>query len=170
MATNDYRGEANKTFHLYGKEHSTVWSIYLMQGQFNDMCAVSRRQAILTDYSDEILAIYETVAESTQANIPPPSEWDNASTEEFVHTVVLQVLSHSISDNDDFFQHGCDRWSVSLSFTCGNADSFWWFTGDVDSKHPPCSPGFEFDIRQTMDNFTSISTQVSPNCQSSWHQ
>ncbi len=24
MATNDYRGEANKTFHLYGKEHSTV--------------------------------------------------------------------------------------------------------------------------------------------------
>ncbi len=80
-----------------------------MQGQFNDMCAVSRRQAILTDYSDEILAIYETVAESTQANIPPPSEWDDASTEEFVRTVVLQVLSHSISDDDDFFQHGCDR-------------------------------------------------------------
>lgn len=31
----------------------------------------ARRQAILTDYSDDILAVYETVEESTQANIPP---------------------------------------------------------------------------------------------------
>lgn len=68
-----------------------------------------RRQAILDDYSEEITAIYKTVEESTQANIPPPLEWDDISTKEFVRTVVFQVLSHSISEDEDLFQHGCDR-------------------------------------------------------------
>ncbi|KAK0216122.1 hypothetical protein IW262DRAFT_1449678 [Armillaria fumosa] len=98
----------------------------------------ARRQAILTDYSDEILAVYETVEESTQANIPPPSEWDDASTEEFVRTVVLQVLSHSISDNDDFFQHGCD----SLQAT--------WIRNTLLRA---LQDSAQFDIRQTTDNF-----------------
>ncbi|KAK0447907.1 uncharacterized protein EV420DRAFT_1713021 [Desarmillaria tabescens] len=98
----------------------------------------ARRQATLTDYSDEILAVYETVAESTQANIPPPPEWDDASTKEFVRTVVLQVLSHSISDNDDFFQHGCD----SLQAT--------WIRNTLLRA---LQDSAEFDIRQTTDNF-----------------
>ncbi|PBK96038.1 acetyl-CoA synthetase-like protein [Armillaria gallica] len=98
----------------------------------------ARRQAILTDHSDEILAIYETVAESTQANIPSPLEWDDASTEEFVRTVVLQVLLHSISDNDDFFQHGCD----SLQAT--------WIRNTLLRA---LQDSAEFDIRQTTDNF-----------------
>ncbi|SJL11225.1 uncharacterized protein ARMOST_14628 [Armillaria ostoyae] len=115
--SHDHRGKANKAVHLYGQEYSTV---------------------ILTDYSDEILVVYETVEESTQANIPPPSEWDDASTEEFVRTVVLQVLSHSISDNDDFFQHGCD----SLQAT--------WIRNTLLRA---LQDSAEFDIRQTTDNF-----------------
>ncbi|KAK0480581.1 hypothetical protein IW261DRAFT_1473414 [Armillaria novae-zelandiae] len=98
----------------------------------------ARRQAILTDYSDEILAAYETVAESTQANIPPPSQWDDVSTEEFVRNVVLQVLARSISDDDDFFQHGCD----SLQAT--------WIRNTLLRA---LQDSTEFDIRQTTDNF-----------------
>ncbi len=49
------------------------------------------RQAILDDYSEEIIAVYKTVEESTQADIPPPLDWDDISTKEFVRTVVFQV-------------------------------------------------------------------------------
>lgn len=69
---------------------------------------------------------------------PPPSEWDDTSTEEFVRTVILQVLSHSISDNDDFFQHGCD----SLQAT--------WIRNTLLRA---LQDSAEFDIRQTTDNF-----------------
>ncbi|KAK0491291.1 hypothetical protein IW261DRAFT_1547429 [Armillaria novae-zelandiae] len=51
----------------------------------------ARRQAILDDYSEEILAVYKTVEEGTQASIPPPLDWDDISTKEFVRTVVSQA-------------------------------------------------------------------------------
>ncbi len=70
---------------------------------------IGRRQVILEDYSEEISDLYKSVEESTQTGILLPLEWDPESTKDFVRTIVLQVLSHSILDDDDLFQHGCDR-------------------------------------------------------------
>ncbi|PBL02838.1 acetyl-CoA synthetase-like protein [Armillaria gallica] len=106
----------------------------------------ARRQAILDDYSEEITAIYKTVEESTQANIPPPLEWDDISTKEFVRTVVFQVLSHSISEDEDLFQHGCD----SLQAT--------WIRNTLLRALRDTA---EFDTRQTTDNFVYSHPSIS---------
>ncbi|KAK0461852.1 uncharacterized protein EV420DRAFT_1665230 [Desarmillaria tabescens] len=105
----------------------------------------ARRQAILDDYSEEITAVYKTVEESTQANIPPPLEWDDISTKEFVRTVVFQVLSHSISEDDDLFQHGCDRLATWIRNTLLRA----------------LRDTAEFDTRRTTDNFVYSHPSIS---------
>lgn len=69
----------------------------------------ARRQAILSDYKDEIEELYETVDESTNLSIPPPEEWDIVSATNFVRTVVSKVLVHQIGDSADLFENGCDR-------------------------------------------------------------
>ncbi|OBZ79958.1 L-aminoadipate-semialdehyde dehydrogenase large subunit [Grifola frondosa] len=51
----------------------------------------ARRQAIINDYEGEIDALYDAVAETTQADIAPPSAWSKDETLAFVRTV-----------------HGCD--------------------------------------------------------------
>ncbi|KAF5371569.1 hypothetical protein D9758_003563 [Tetrapyrgos nigripes] len=68
----------------------------------------ARRQAILDDYAQEINEMYRTVEESTQSSIPAPQEWSIGSAQEFVRVVVQKVLQKNISDQDDFFEHGCD--------------------------------------------------------------
>lgn len=74
---------------------------------------ISSRQAILNHYQQEIETTYQAVEETTQSNIPAPSEWSSMTTKDFVHAVVAQVLSpHKVQDFDDIFQHGCDRYSI----------------------------------------------------------
>lgn len=74
-----------------------------------------RRQAIISEYEEEINAIYTAVEESTQADeVAPPSTWDVLSTLEFIRTVVGRVVKASLEDADDMFQKGCDRY-VSTS-------------------------------------------------------
>ncbi|KIJ41947.1 hypothetical protein M422DRAFT_229444 [Sphaerobolus stellatus SS14] len=68
----------------------------------------ARRQVIINDYNEEIEALYASVEASTQANIPPPEEWNIVSTTDFVRTIVNKVLVHKVKDNDDIFNHGCD--------------------------------------------------------------
>ncbi|KAG7091792.1 putative NRPS-like protein biosynthetic cluster [Marasmius oreades] len=68
----------------------------------------ARRQAILHDYDEEISKIYETVSETTQSEISPPTSWNLGSTTSFVRAVVASVLTHAVKDEDDLFQHGCD--------------------------------------------------------------
>lgn len=68
-----------------------------------------RRHAIIKDYSPEIDALYANVAESTQASIPSPGEWNMEETVSFIRTVVNNVLEHPIQDPQDIFEHGCDR-------------------------------------------------------------
>ncbi len=70
---------------------------------------VPRRQATLNDYSAELETLYKTVEDSTQGGILPPLEWDGTSALEFVRNVVLQTLPRPVLDNQDLFQHGCDR-------------------------------------------------------------
>ncbi|KAJ3528018.1 hypothetical protein NM688_g8049 [Phlebia brevispora] len=69
--------------------------------------ATARRQAVLRDYEDEIEALYRAV-DSTSSKIPPPSEWDEDGTREFIRTVVTTVLRRHVEDGADIFRFGCD--------------------------------------------------------------
>lgn len=71
--------------------------------------STARRQAIINNYAEEIITLYDVVADSTQSNIPPPIEWDLIATLDFVRSVVNRVLYQGVKDSEDIFQHGCDR-------------------------------------------------------------
>ncbi|PBK97000.1 acetyl-CoA synthetase-like protein [Armillaria gallica] len=106
----------------------------------------ARRQVILEDYSEEISDLYKSVEESTQTGISLPLEWDPESTKDFVRTIVLQVLSHSILDDDDLFQHGCD----SLQAT--------WIR---NSLLRALRDTVQIDTRQTTENFVYAYPTIS---------
>ncbi|KIM78762.1 hypothetical protein PILCRDRAFT_10982 [Piloderma croceum F 1598] len=67
-----------------------------------------RRQAILNDYKTEIEALYATVDETAQPQVPLPPNWSDSNALEFVRATVSNVMNQDIEDEDDFFQHGCD--------------------------------------------------------------
>ncbi|KAF5350345.1 hypothetical protein D9758_012816 [Tetrapyrgos nigripes] len=67
-----------------------------------------RRQAVLSDYEEEIETLYSSMEASIQANAPLPSAWDSDSIGEFVSSVVLGVLNRSVNKSADLFEQGCD--------------------------------------------------------------
>ncbi|KAJ8092337.1 putative NRPS-like protein biosynthetic cluster [Marasmius tenuissimus] len=67
-----------------------------------------KRQAILRDYAEEIAGLYDAVSETTQINVPAPTSWDIGTTKSFVRVVIATILTHSVRDDDDLFQYGCD--------------------------------------------------------------
>jgi hypothetical protein len=69
-----------------------------------------RRPAIINEYQPEIEVLYATVEETTQAHLPPPTSWNLTDSLDFVRSVINEVMAHSISDADDLFQNGCDRY------------------------------------------------------------
>jgi hypothetical protein len=69
-----------------------------------------RRQITLDLYTVEIEAMYSSVEESTQSDIIAPMEWTLELARDFVRKVVHSVLNTPVTDEDDFFQHGCDRY------------------------------------------------------------
>ena len=69
-----------------------------------------RRPAIIKEYEPEIEALYATVDETTQAHLPPPRSWNLPNTLDFVRFVVNGVMARAVSDTDDLFQKGCDRY------------------------------------------------------------
>jgi hypothetical protein len=71
-----------------------------------------RRQAIVKDYEPEIEALYKSVEESSQGEIIAPTEWNPESTLEFMRKTVQTVLNNSLTDDDDFFRYGCDRYGI----------------------------------------------------------
>lgn len=71
-----------------------------------------RRQATLQEYNDEIESLYASVEDSTQADITAPLEWTPALTRDFIRKVVHSVLTEHVRDQDDLFQHGCDRYAM----------------------------------------------------------
>ncbi|THU84226.1 acetyl-CoA synthetase-like protein [Dendrothele bispora CBS 962.96] len=69
----------------------------------------TRNNAIVKEYASEIEAIYNSLEESTQSNIPAPAQWDLESSTVFVRTVVKKVLAiEDIEDEEDVFQRGGD--------------------------------------------------------------
>ncbi|EIN05406.1 acetyl-CoA synthetase-like protein [Punctularia strigosozonata HHB-11173 SS5] len=70
--------------------------------------ATARRHAIIKDYEPEIEALYKSVEESAQGDIPLPAEWNATTAKEFVRKMVQGVLEQELNDDDDFFEYGCD--------------------------------------------------------------
>lgn len=68
-----------------------------------------RRGAVLKDYEEEINALYAAVDASMQVNIPYPTQWRVYEATEFARSCVHEIMGCKLSDDDDIFQHGCDR-------------------------------------------------------------
>lgn len=69
----------------------------------------ARRQAVIAQYDPEIDALYDAVDETTQAVKHFPNEWTKQTSLEFARNLVGSVLKHPVGDDDDIFQHSCDR-------------------------------------------------------------
>ena len=69
----------------------------------------ARRQSVIADYDAEIKALYAAVAETTQEIISAPGEWSPTQTLDFIRKTVASVLTTTVDDDADIFQHGCDR-------------------------------------------------------------
>ncbi|EGN97840.1 hypothetical protein SERLA73DRAFT_109083 [Serpula lacrymans var. lacrymans S7.3] len=67
-----------------------------------------RRAFIIDEYEPEIEALYEAVAESTRADIPPPSAGDLSSILDFVRTIITKTLGKLVDDDVNIFEHGAD--------------------------------------------------------------
>lgn len=78
----------------------------------------ARRQAVINQYEPEIDALYDAVEETTQAVKYFPSEWTEQNSVAFARNLVDSVLQRPVQDDDDIFQHGCDRSDLS-SFDWG---------------------------------------------------
>lgn len=72
-----------------------------------------RRLPTINAYAAEIDKLYNTVEETTRADINTPVSWNLSNTLEFVRTVVLNVLKKLIDDEDDIYECGCDRYVVT---------------------------------------------------------
>jgi len=70
--------------------------------------STARRQAIISDYQEEIDALYDTVQETTHSDIATPSKWNLASTTQFVRLVVSKTMRQPVNDDDNLFEHACD--------------------------------------------------------------
>ena len=68
-----------------------------------------RRQAVIAEYEPEIDALYEAVDETAQVVRCFPKEWTEQTSLEFARTLVGNVLKVPVGDDDDIFQHSCDR-------------------------------------------------------------
>ena len=71
-----------------------------------------RRHVIVKTYEDEIESLYQT-SDQALLDIEAPSSWTYDNVLNFVRTIVSAVLVGEITDDDDIFQHGCDRWVLS---------------------------------------------------------
>ena len=70
----------------------------------------ARRQAILSDYAVEIERGYKAIEEPSVTEIPIPTSYSMQECLVFVRKTTSEVFSTQLGDNDDFFQHGCNRY------------------------------------------------------------
>ncbi|CCM01516.1 uncharacterized protein FIBRA_03572 [Fibroporia radiculosa] len=68
----------------------------------------SRRAIILSQYAEEIDALYDSVDDTMQKDVSPPASWDLESIAEFVERTINGVLRVSVTRDADIFVHGCD--------------------------------------------------------------
>ena len=98
-----------------------------------------RRHVIIKTYEAEINALYDAVDQSTQKDIDAPTSWEYEETLDFIRTVILSVLGHSVADDDDIFQHGCDRYAVLVpgfsAFFGRSHGDLYQFASDMDPQY-----------------------------------
>ncbi|KAH8078749.1 acetyl-CoA synthetase-like protein [Cristinia sonorae] len=97
----------------YAPQHSRIFKEMILVASpskpFEFTAKLSmKRQTILGKYEEEIEALYARVDATTQAELAPPSSWDEDSTLAFVRTVVNKVLKKPAGDSVDIFHQGCD--------------------------------------------------------------
>ncbi|KAJ3539483.1 hypothetical protein NM688_g6353 [Phlebia brevispora] len=63
----------------------------------------TRRQAIISDYAEEIDALYTSAKEKASSDIPPPSSWDHDAVLIYLRQLVHSVLNRHIDDGGDMF-------------------------------------------------------------------
>ena len=73
----------------------------------------ARRKAVIKDYQPEIDALYEQVDKLAETDGPMIQNWDYDTALDVVRKVVSGVLEKTLNDDDELFQHGCDRFVVS---------------------------------------------------------
>ncbi|OBZ76703.1 Linear gramicidin synthase subunit D [Grifola frondosa] len=67
-----------------------------------------RRQVIIAEYDKEIDALYDAVEQTSQRDVSGPPSWEHADVLEFVRKAVTNVMGHTVADDADIFQYGCD--------------------------------------------------------------
>ena len=75
----------------------------------------ARRQVAIREYEPEIDALYERVDETAQAVKHFPNEWTEHTSLEFARNLIGNVLKVRVRDDDDIFQHSCDRSGLRVS-------------------------------------------------------
>jgi hypothetical protein len=67
------------------------------------------RKAIITDYKTEIEELYQTVEDTSVKGLDSrPPTWSLEESTAYVRTVVHNVMTTTLGDDDDLFEHGCD--------------------------------------------------------------
>ncbi|KAH9937867.1 acetyl-CoA synthetase-like protein [Epithele typhae] len=68
-----------------------------------------KRNECIADYAAEIQEAYIRIEQSFLVEVSPPSVWTSGPVREFVAMVVRRTMCNAtLSEEDDFFQHGCD--------------------------------------------------------------
>ena len=93
----------------------------------------ARRQVVIAEYEPEIDALYDAVNETTQAVKTFPDEWTEQSSLEFARNLIGNVLKVPVKDDDDIFQHGCDRFRA---FVPDFDPSFWLTYTQLACRQP----------------------------------
>ncbi|KAI1791167.1 acetyl-CoA synthetase-like protein [Ganoderma leucocontextum] len=97
----------------YAPQHSRIFKEMILVThpskpfQFNAK-GLPRRGVVLTEYSDDIEALYQEVESSAQGEFASPTVWDESRTLAFVRTVVQRTLRRALSDDADIFCNGGD--------------------------------------------------------------
>ena len=78
-----------------------------------------RRGPTLKQYDEEIKALYERVESVQGGNVLLSSTWSSEENRRFIREVVHGIMKHKVTDDEDLFQFGCDRYVLAL-FTMDN--------------------------------------------------
>ena len=89
-----------------------------------------RRHVSVALYNDEIEAAYAAVEASAQTDITPPAVWNREEATKFMRKIVGRVMKNPVGDEDDLFEHGCDRCVdvFIFSFPRLSAQDFFFFS------------------------------------------
>ncbi|KAJ8503284.1 hypothetical protein ONZ45_g10995 [Pleurotus djamor] len=104
---------AIERMNAYAPQHSRVFKEMILVASASkpfDYTAKNtpRRQSVLSKYTAEIEALYQSVEETSQLEVVPPSVWKGNEVRDFVARVAQKVMNADLLDDQDLFQHGCD--------------------------------------------------------------